>query len=357
MRGAASIATATLLGAALSSNAGPPADPLTTEVERWSATIRDDHASDDFAKQVKEGATAGLARIEQALKEDRRYLALLRMSTVANDVAALRYLKERSPEQRKDVAAFEAEWTRLGGVLAPSLQPPSTSTLDGLRPAVLRALAEASLPQAGVFYHASVAYGRSTTPDSGLYYLGAAQGQRDFTSFVRGLSAPVGAASPPVRAVGGELEDLQEDLLAAYRPPASVDRHREFIIANSALKEAHELQALGLRHGALLRYLQAAVRVAPLRAGASGPDASVSGKLDAIAARLGGDTDHSIGLLLVEWARADLAEHAADGQAAIAAAIVGDALPRYFAALEAPRSRPDRPEPSVTVTLVRWPYT
>jgi hypothetical protein len=356
MRGATSMATAALLGAALSSDAGPPADPLTTEVERWSAILRDDRASDDFAKQVKEGANTGLVRIEQALKDDRRSLALLRMSSVANDVAALRYLKERSPEQRKDVAAFEAEWTRLGGVLASGPGPHTPSVFDEVRPAVLRAIGEASLPQAGVLYHASVEYGRSTTPDSGLYYLGAAQGQRDFATFVRSLTGPTTLTSPAVRDVAGELEDLQDDLLAAYRPPASIDRHREFIVANSTLKEARELQALGLRHGALLRYLQAAVRIAPLRAGASAPDGSLPGKLKALQARLGG-ADHSIGQLLLEWAQADLAEHATDGQAQIAAAIASDALPRYFAALEPERPRPARPAPTVAVTLVRWPYT
>jgi hypothetical protein len=349
--------TAVLACVALACRASAATDPLRAEVDGWSATVRDDRSTDDLGKQVKDGATAGLARIEQALKDDRRSLALLRMSSVANDVAALRYLKERSPEQRKDVASFEAEWTRLGGVLAPSLAPPSPAAFEDVRPAVLRAIGEASLPQAGVFYQASVEYGRSTTPDSGLYYLGAAQGQRDFASFVRGLSGAVAGGSPAVRDLAGELEDLQEDLLAAYRPPVSVDRHRDFIVASSALKEARELHALGLRHGALLRYLQAAVRVAPLRASAPAPDASLPARLDGLAARLGGGVDHSIGQLLVEWARADQAEHAADGQATIAAAIAADALPRYLAALEPPRPRPARPEPTVTVTLVRWPYT
>jgi hypothetical protein len=247
-------------------------------------------------------------------------------------------------------------------VLSRSLETPSAAALRDVRPAALRAIGEASLPQAGVFYHASVEYGRSTTPDSGLYYLGAAKGQRDFVSIVETLgeagafTGPARHTPPPVRDVSGELEALQDDLLAAYRPPASVDRHREFIVANSMLKEARELQALGLRHGALLRYLQASVRVAPLRAGAPAPDASLPNRLKALEPRLGG-ADHSIGRLLLEWAQADLAEHATDGQALVAAAIASDALPRYFAALEPERPRPAPPSPSVTVTLVRWPYT
>src|SRR5262245_24213245 len=113
MRGRGWIAVVAASGV-IASRASGATDPVRTEVDRWSAAVRDDRATDDIAKQVKDGATAGLARVEQALKDDRRSLALLRMSSVANDVAALRYLSERSTEQRKDVAAFEAEWTRLG---------------------------------------------------------------------------------------------------------------------------------------------------------------------------------------------------------------------------------------------------
>ena len=357
MRGTPAIATL-LVGSALFVQASPPVDPLMAEVERWSALLRDDRSTDDFAKQVKEGAGAGMARIEQAMKEGRRSLALLRMSSVANDVAALRYLKERPAAERAEVGAFEKEWQRLGGVLAPSQGPISPLAFADIHPAVVRAIGEASLPQVGVFYHASVEYGRSTTPDSGLYYLGAAQGQREFGSFLRTLAIPAPAAAPPVRGLAGELEDLQDALLAAYRPPASVDRHREFIVANSTLKEARELQAAGLRHGALLRYLQAAVRIAPLRPGAAAPDATVADKLRALETRLAqAGVDHSLGFLLLEWARADLAEHATDGNAAIAAAVAADALPRYFAALEPESPRPAPPPPRVTVTLVRWPYT
>jgi hypothetical protein len=40
-----------------------------------------------------------------------------------------------------------------------------------------------------------------------------------------------------------------------------------------------------------------------------------------------------------------------------AAAVASDALPRYFAALEPPPARPRAEPATITVTLVRWPYT
>ena len=58
--------------------------------------------------------------------------------------------------------------------------------------------------------------------------------------------------------------------------------------------------------------------------------------------------DHSLGRIFLE---------AAQAEPALAPAIAGDVLPRYFAALEPARPRPPQPAPRATVTLVRWPYT
>jgi hypothetical protein len=80
--------------------------------------------------------------------------------------------------------------------------------------------------------------------------------------------------------------------------------------------------------------------------------------VETFAARLDASaTDPSIGRVFVEYARADLEQATGNQPAAIAAAIVGGILPRYFAALEPAAPRPSLPAPRVTVTLVRWPYT
>jgi hypothetical protein len=242
----------------------------------------------------------------------------------------------------------------MGTVLAPDLAAPRADALAGVQPAALRALAEAALPQVRAFYEASLEYGRNTMPDSGLFYLGSAQAQRDFVAFARTLSVTA-PAPPPLRALGPELDALQAELLAAYRPPASIDQHPQFIRASALLKEARELDAAGLRYGALQRYLMAAYRFAPLRA-APAPDASaVSAALASFEERLrDARLDHSLGRFFLEIGRS---EAASPTGAANAAAIARDVLPRYFRALEpgAP-ALPSAPA-DVKVTLVRWPYT
>ena len=146
-------------------------------------------------------------------------------------------------------------------------------------------------------------------------------------------------------------------MLAAYRPPAAIDSHGDFITTSAALKEARELDAAGLRYGALLRYLQASLRFAPLRPAVTTDPARLAERLRELDVQLAsGSVDHSLGRLFLEIAQeAQAGGSPQDG--ATAAAIAGDVLPRYFAALAPATPAPPQAEPRVTVTLVRWPYT
>ena len=342
-----------------------PADPLAAELARWSRYLEHDGSGDAMWVQVKEAAGPVIARSEQALRDGRRFLALQRLASAWPNLAASVY-SDRSPAAaRREEPAFEAEWSRVGKVLRADLAPPGPAALEGVTPAAVRGMGEAALPQVRAFYESAVEYARSTMPQYGLFYLGAAQAERDFARFCRTLTEKTPLAAPTLRPLGSELDALEARLLSAYRPPVSIDRHGEFIAASSSLKEARELDAAGLRFGALMRYLTAVQRAAPLwerepvRAGSGpvAPDrAELGRRIAAFDARLSaGGVDHSIGRMFLEAAQADLA--APESDAAVAGAVASDVLPLYFAALEPVTPKPTRPEPRVTVTLVRWPYT
>ncbi|HVG11071.1 MAG TPA: hypothetical protein VNM67_25435 [Thermoanaerobaculia bacterium] len=302
-----------------------PDDPLAAEIERWSASLENRPAEDKLKQQVQ----PVLARAEEALGQGKRLLALQSLVAAREELAVAAYMGGRPAEQRKDMAAFEAEWARMGD----TLKKDSPAKPEDLHPAAARALGEAALPQVRIYYDASLEYGRNTMPEQGLYYLGSAQAQREVVDLLGKVSVPSSRREPPLRPLRPELDALEAEMLAVYRPPVSIERHKEFIAASSTLKEARELDEAGLRHGALLRYLQAAHQFAPLRG------ASPTSDTTALEKRLSqGDVDHSIGQLFLE-----------SGQA--------DALPRYFAALEPARPQEPGPAPKVTVTLVRWPYT
>ena len=124
------------------------------------------------------------------------------------------------------------------------------------------------------------------------------------------------------------------------------------------MNEARELDDAGLRYGAMHRYLQASLRAAPLLPPGKPLDApAVRSRLKDLRARLAAAPyDNSIGQLWVEYGEAEL-EAAGSKPPDTAAAVAGDVLPRYLAALVPGRPVAPRPAPEVTVTLVRWPYT
>lgn len=321
----------------------PPRDPLTAEAERVSALLKSEPALRKENEPI-------LTRAQEDLRQGRRQLALLRLANLRANISSTRYWNGISAERRKDMASVDVEWKRMGGVLREDLESPAPGLWDGV-PAAARGVGEAARAQVRGYYHASLDYAHNTMPDQGYLYLAAAEGQRELAAFSRTLSASSSLRAPALRSIRPEMEALEADMLAVYRPPLSVERHGEFIVTSSTLKEARELDAAGLRHGALLRYLQAAEMFAPLRQPASPALAA-----DALTARLrehearlsAGGIDHSLGQLFLESAQADPAR---------ASIIATDVLPRYFAALEPARPEAPKPAPLATVTLVRWPYT
>lgn len=362
--GIATAAMLLVLGLAWVPNLGavssrPSPDPLATEIAQGSAFLSGMAAPRGDWVEIKKENQPLLARAAQDVVHGRRLLALRRLATARAALAIGAYMSARPAGERTDLARFEAEWSRMGKVLGASSSPPSPNSLASVKPAALRALGEAAIPQERAYYVASLEYGRNTTPDDGLYYLATAQAQRELIELCRRLSTPSSLQPPPLRSLHAEIEGLQSEVLKAYRPPASVDRHGAFITANAALKEARELDAAGLRYGAMLRYLDAAHLVASLRPPAPPLAPTVLRKrLDEFATRLSaGGIDHSIGRMILEGAQDEMASAAPGASPPGMTTIVTDILPRYFAALKPARPEAPRPKPQVLVTLVRWPYT
>jgi hypothetical protein len=350
-----------LFAAVLGAAAAPPAsDPLASAIRSWSQYLATNDSKDEMWLQIKEGAVPAMGRVEEAMRGGRRLLALQRLAGVQPDLEASKYLGRLPAAERNSDVAFEAAWTRVGRDLVKELGAPVPQALDGVTPAAVRAVGEAAVPAVRVFYEASLEYERNTMPEVGFYYLGVAQAQRDLAAFCRTLSAPSSLRPPSVRSLRSELDALEGELLSAYKPPASIEKHREFITASSTLKEARELDTAGLSYGAMLRYLQAVLRAAPLSGRVPALTAAeATSRLTDLRRRLSeaGGVDQSIGRIFLEAGEADVASVAAGTSPAQASAVVAEVLPRYLAALEPARPRPAPPPAAVTVTLVRWPYT
>ena len=334
-------------------------DALAAAIRERASLLRTSSSNDPIWKQVADGSREGITSAESSLAHGHRELALERLAEVWTDLGAGRYLIDRPESTRKDMAALEAEWKRLGPTLATRPGELSSHALDGVTPAAVRAQAEAAMPPVRIYYDASLDYARSTSPGSGFFYLGSAIAQRDFVARCRQLSQPTARTAPPLRSIARELDVLEDTLLASYRPPASIDLHPRFIEASSALKEARELDEAGLRYGAMLRYLQAVQLASRVRGAAPALDAAeLSRRIVQIESRFAASgVDHSIGATYLQRAEEDLSAAPPESAHVAASAIVAQVLPRYLEALEPALPMAPRPPAEVTVTLVRWPYT
>jgi hypothetical protein len=346
-----------LISSVLTAATAQEPDPVAGEIAKWSSLLASDTRTDKLWLDAKKNGEAALAQAAEELRKGRRLAALERMAAAGQSLGAALYAVERPSDERTHLAAFEAEWTRMGVVLKDVVRADHrTAPISTAGPAFVRALAELSASQARESYAASLEYGRNTEPQYGLYYLGAAQAHRRLLEIAQAWPAARAEKPPALRSLRSEIDALQRELLGAYHPPAAIERHPDFIVASAALKEARELDRSAFRYAALLRYLQAAQRVAMLQPPAILDMRELRQQLDRLAARLAGETDHTIGRFFIERARSALEAPGAANEGA-AAAIVSQVLPRYAAAL-GPAPLPKAAEdPRVTVTLVRWPFT
>jgi len=352
------LAAGAMVALAIATRTSGAEDPLAREIERGRAALAARRDSSQLWQQVRGGGEAMYGRAAQALADGRRLVAVNRLGAARANVTAYEFVAGQPAAALADTQGFAAAWVREGAALR-ALPPASAERARQLRPAAIRALAEAAIPQVRAYYDAALDYGYSTQPEFGYFYVGLARAQREFFDLCAALSEPTALPEPPFRALTVELDSLEARVLAAYRPPLSIDRHPDFIGVSSTLKEARELDAEGLRAAALFRYLFAALRFAGLRPRATPVDSLAEiARLEAFAARMAADRrDHSIGQLFVETARAEIAAAPAGRPAPMAVGIALDVLPLYFAALEPAPPTAARAKPSATITLVRWPYT
>lgn len=341
-------ALAVALAAASSEGSGD--DPVARELDALTTQAATQREGDEMWANVQPGLKDLTERARQAFSAGHRRAALYRLAAARQMYAAWRYVDSHAEARAQ--APFEAEWKRAGDELT------ATRPLATRGDAFLRALAEAAAGEVRPYHEASLEYGQATQPLFGLYYIGSAFASRDTDTFTAGLARADAGPAPPIRSIAGELDALEAELLAAYKPPVSIDQHPRFIAASGALKQARELDAAGLHHGALLRYLEAALRSATLRGDPTPLDATAARARAAdLEPRLAA-ADHSLARLFVEVALSDAAHSGADGRGALTAGIVfADLVPRYFAALAAAAPRPPAPAAQATITLVRWPYT
>ena len=324
-------------------------DPLAQEIGRWKNFLNTNTSTSENWVSIRDSTRPLVERAENALKADRRNLAIHILAALRTNLAAQKYVQEHHVTPTTELSALEKEWTRLSADLQEPRQPFDFKRL----PASIRAVAEAAFSEIKVYYDASLEYGKNTMPEYGFFYIGLSQGQLEFARLLQQFETQKSLQTPKLSGLAGQIDALEDQLLSEYKPPASIEQHPNFIRASGLIKQAHELQAAGLEYGALYRTLYARQILSKITSpGKSITNQEVLNRTNAVAGRLKEPgVDHSLGWMFVELAN----EEPYNGETA--RTVFEEILPIYFAAFEPSKEERVKGAPAATVTLVRWPYT
>ncbi|MBZ5723040.1 MAG: hypothetical protein LAO03_22090 [Acidobacteriia bacterium] len=336
------------------------ASQMKAETEHLQQLVAREPVTDPDWKDAKPDIEESLSAARDALRAGRLYTALEQLGNAQNMFLSTAATKENPEALKRGLPGFEAEWGKASIELTALDQKARDRTWTGT-PAAVIALSQSAQGRTLTLLEASRAYASVTSPAEGFYYLGEAKASAEFASFCYGLKASSQGKPFPAHSILPELQRLQERTNAAYQPPLSVDRHRDFIHLNATLKTAGELDAAKLYAGALYQYLLAVGQLALLRADAPNAAQEARWRQSVVAMRsrlAASKQDDSIAQLFLERVEGQLAKESlgVDNWKRVGV-IVEQVLPAYFAALQAPPPPEQPASNSIAVTLVRWPYT
>ena len=331
-------------------------DPVAAKLEKIQEFVQNNNDTSEDWKALRGVVEPLLVKAKDSLAAGRRWYALQIIAVSEGVLGGQVYLAGLSPESKKQISFLESEWKKTGDVLAPALNGRGAPSFPD-SPAIVKALGQTAWNEIEVFYESSIEYGRNTVADAGLYYLGQATGQLSFTRFCEALREPVTGKAPRIGNLVAEMDQFENELLDQYKPPASMDSHPIFIRSSAMLKEARELQSAGMQEGALYMYLMSRLRLNRVAPGTPLTVQEATQQAEAVQKKLQPGTDNSIAQMFLQMAVSESADTSTPQGGQTVRAIFEIAMPHYFAALEAPKSQAKKPNPEVTVTLVRWPYT
>lgn len=354
------VSSLTLCSACLAQNSK---DQINAEIARLQQSLKDNPITSPAFPEISGNIQSSLSIAHSALNAGLPYAALEKLGQANDLLQGVRLVIAQADNVKTGLPAFEAEWSKA------NLELTSADTKARERswyksPVALRAISETSQARVIPLLEGGRGFAVSTHPQDGLFYVGEAQGESAFAAFVASLNEQRNVKPVPLRSFLPELHRLQEKTNAAFQPPRSIDQHPRFIALNSTLKLAGELDAAKSYAGALYQYLEATRHYGMLEAAV--PDEKGRESLKrSIAAKLGelrnSKQDDSIAMIFLERAQTYLSHP--DGSAPTddewrsAQVIVDQVLPAYYQALKPAAPLQQTSGKTVTLTLVRWPYT
>jgi hypothetical protein len=354
---------ACLLILALPAAGQDAASQIKAEANRLQQSLKDKPVSFPDIPNANAMLSGILDSAEKSLDAGWVYLSLEQLVQAIEALQGARAMADKDDAAKSTVPGFEAEWERVSRDVA-TLNQKARERNWGDAQAALRAFSETAQAKTVPLLESGRGFAIALGPKEGYVYLGQAQGEAEFAKFSASLDLPRKASPYPLRSILPELQNLQEKAIAAYRPPRSIKLHPTFIVLNSALKLAQELDAERFYAGALYQYLEAVRQYGLLDAVAPGTarKSDLGNAIGRMQKQLDASgCDDSIARIYLERAESQLRH--ADGSAPSeddwksAAVVIDQVLPAYFAAKNPPPALARASGGAVDITLVRWPYT
>jgi len=339
-----------------------PVRSIADEVRRLQSLAQQQPSDDASWNDVKPSVTQYLKRAQDALDAGRQYYAIESLGHASDLLDSYLNTKQDPETFKKGMEGFEAHWNEAHVEL--TAVDAKARTRDWSKsPLVLRALSEAAQGQSMTLLEASRAYANVTNTTAGYFYVGEARASADFATYCHSLQLRRTGPMRSPRSILPELTSLQAETNKLFQPPLSIEKHSDFIRLNATLKLAGELDAANLHAGALFEYLFALQQLGLLEARTIPRAEDLKALLsDARHQVKESKEDDSVAELFLEKAEALLAPNSnllgsEDLNLRTAGVLLQRVLSAYYAYWSAlPSTQPTGKE-TVTVTLVRWPYT
>ena len=207
-------------------------------------------------QQLKPALLAPLKRGQFSLQAGHLYGALDEVGQAWIYVSSHDEILRHPEIATEGMKAFDKEWARVDAVLKRQERTYSSYSWAD-RPAAVRALSQAWFGKTRRMFDGGRGFAISTKPEDGVFYLGSAQATSAMAVFCGTVRLTEKGKPRTMRSYLPEIEALDQQVQAAYAPPASIDHHADFIRLSALMKDARELDASQSYDGSLLQYLEA----------------------------------------------------------------------------------------------------
>ena len=308
-------------------NASDAGDQVRQQTEGLRAVLRRTADLEDHRDQM----LRSLDVVDQAMKNGATYFALYRLQTLWARIYPYEYLASKPAIGKRDIAALDKEWRAM----LPRLRAAEEEVGRGCTPSLplaIRGLIQISRTRSAQYFEASRPYGHETEPRDGLYYIGVAQAEIKYASFLERLKFIDEAAGKDIPGISAQLDQLDGEIVDTYKKRDSPKLVEEFIALNSNMELARQLEKADRTDGVLIAYLETSLKLGLLQDSEhSSAPAELMSKLDQFEERLrSGGTDNSIGQIFCAAARQALFSKEPPNDLTIASVLIQRVLPKYF---------------------------